>query len=91
MVDGPQQVADLGDGKTFRGAGRRFDGAGRHGGGAPLGQHQPLRPEHFGAAGDGSQIVRIGDAVEQDEQRRLAAALGSSEQIVEPRVAKPSR
>src|SRR4051794_5287372 len=49
----------------------------------PLGQHQPVRTERRRRAGDRAQVVRVGDAVERDEQRRLGLLERPSQQVVD--------
>jgi hypothetical protein len=46
-----------------------------------------VRAQHLDAAGDRAQVVRIGDAVEEDDQRRLPGALRRRQQIADPRLA----
>ncbi len=69
-----RDVGHLRDWKVFARARRHFRHCRRHCGRAALGNHHAIRPGSVGGAQDRSQIVRVFDSIEHDDQRMLAAA-----------------
>jgi hypothetical protein len=66
--EGTDQVDDAGEAEMLGGAGRGLDGDGAEGGGTALGEEDAVDSGSFGGAEDGSEVLRIFNAVEgQDE------------------------
>lgn len=65
---GPCQVGDADDVHAFGGPCGGFDGRPGQGGGPVLGQDNGEGPECFGGANDGSQVSRVFDAIQDDDE-----------------------
>src|SRR5207245_11023202 len=77
---GPGEVGYPRNRTMLQRSGRRLERGGRDARSPVLRQYDAVRPERVRAADQGAEILRIGDAVEDEEQRRAAEA---GEQIVQ--------
>ena len=68
-----------------------FTAPGRHGGGPMRRDDDTVRAQHLGAAHDGAQVVRVGDPVQQHQQRRLPGLRGGLQDVVDRHIAELAR
>src|SRR6266542_664682 len=78
------EVGDLGHGHVLERAGGGLHGRGGQRGAAVAGQDDPVAAGGLGAADQRAEVVRVLDAVEGQEERRLGAAERDGQQLVEP-------
>jgi hypothetical protein len=83
-VEGAVQIHHPGHRQMLQGTGSHLGHRAGEASAPALGQHQSMGSERFSAAGNGSKVVGVGDAIESHQQRRftqVAAALDQARQI----------
>jgi hypothetical protein len=66
--EGADEVDDAGEAEMLGRAGGGFDGDGTEGSGTALGEEDAVDPGSFGGAKDGTEVLRIFNAVESEEE-----------------------
>jgi len=85
VFEGARKIRDPRYRKPLEGARRRLERARRHSGGAVLGEDEAMRSQGLRAPGQRTEVLRIGHAVEDDQERFLGRG---RQQILEVRVAE---
>jgi len=75
LLEGADEVGDAGDADVFGGAGGGLGYRGGDGGGAALGEDDAVYADAIGCAEEGSEVMRVLDAVEGEEEAGLAVLL----------------
>ena len=82
----PGQVGGAGHRNASSRTGRGLPRTSGHPRRTPVGYEHSVRPERCGRTHDSAEVTRIGDAVEGDDERRLALVARESGQVVRVRV-----
>ena len=72
LLEGTDEVGDPGDAQVRERAGRGLLDGGSDADAAPFRDEEPVRADGLGRAGDRAEVVRVGDPIDRDEERRTS-------------------